>query len=301
MFIKKILILKSDSGKNSGVLRITANGNDVEGALTLNFIISSPLSLILNVGETHEIPVLENECKFKLNTEFSGEAHCLLLENEKPLLYGSTNNDLRIISELRNEYKIRKTIVSSPMSDSQSAQPNSNNQNEPKSQVHSQGKEPNSQAKPQPKTNPQNPKVPNSTNMYAPVKDRVMSQNSEPTVVINEGISYSGENFYIAVKPQLDEMFECYPSEVTLEKLISDSKWVRVDCDDEYYVVGLIFDENGKPEFICYGIPGTYPVKPPEEISDVCEWFPIDLDNKFGEGFWLIYQNALNGKCLKNA
>lgn len=290
MFMKKIIILKSDSGKNSGVLRITANGSDVEGVLTLNFIISSPLSLLLNVGETHQIAVLENECKFKLNTDFSGEAHCLLIENDKPILSGSSSNDLRILSQLRNEYQtiIKKASISAKPE----SKPIAKKQNEEITQPSPRTTQPSRSSR---------PKVPNSTNMYAPVKDRVSSQTSEPTMVINEGITYLGDNFYIAVKPQLDEMFECYPAETNLEKLISDSKWVRVDCDDEYYVVGLIFDEHGKPAFICYGIPGTFPVKPPDEISDVCEWFPVDLDNKYGEGFWLIYQNALNGKCLKNA
>ncbi|MDD4839598.1 MAG: hypothetical protein PHE93_02865 [Clostridia bacterium] len=305
MFIKKILILKSDNGKNSGVLRLTANGTEVEGVLTLNFAITSPLSLLLNTGETHEVSVLENECKFTLNSEFSGEAHCLLLENEMPLLSGSTNNDLRKLSELQNYYseKKAKAIRNTEKTHNQDTIDNNSTETE-REQNNDESKHASDSKYADNQLHDNYSKSANAKtgrNNHTASAKTASAQNSEPSAVINEGISYEGENFYIAVKPQLDEMFECYPTEERLQELISNSKWVRVDCDDEYYVVGLIFDENDKPEFICYGIPGTYPVKPPEEIADVCEWFPFDLENKFGDGFWLIYQNAMTGKCLKNA
>lgn len=125
------------------------------------------------------------------------------------------------------------------------------------------------------------------------------SKDCEPTMVLDEGIQYSGDNFFLAVKPQLDEMFECYPLEEKLTEKINNSKWIRVDADEDFYVVGIINDENELPEFICYGIPGSYTAKPPQEIADVCDWFPIENEYE-SNGYWLIYQSAQTGKCLRN-
>lgn len=280
MFVKKIIILKSESGKNSGVLRLTANGGAIEGALTLNFAVTSPHLLLLHTGRAHEVSVLESDTKFKLSDEFAGDAHCMLIQNETPVLYGSTNNDQRMLAELKNAYFEQKR----------------------KEKAKKEGA-----AKPDNDLAQQYARAPFSENVPEKAQTQSASRpkrnaaaQSEPSSVINEGITYDGENFYIAVKPQLDEMFECYPAESRLNELIANSSWVRVDCDNEYYVVGLIMDNNNKPEFICYGIPGVFAVKPPDEISDVCEWFPLSLDNKFGDGYWLIYQDAKSGKCLRN-
>ncbi|MDR3215927.1 MAG: hypothetical protein LBT55_00740 [Clostridiaceae bacterium] len=121
-----------------------------------------------------------------------------------------------------------------------------------------------------------------------------------PSLVMDDGISYEGDNFYLAVKPQLDEMFVCYPSEETLNNLVPYSRWIKVAVEDDYYVVGIVSDETGTPEFICYGIHGNFLLKPPEEIRDISEWLPLDPLNKDGDGYWLIYQSAVTGKCMKN-
>ncbi len=124
------------------------------------------------------------------------------------------------------------------------------------------------------------------------------AKKKEPTFALDEGIEYNGENFYAAVKPQLEEMFECYPDEKVLNDLIANSRWVKIENEDEFYVVGVISSEQGTPEFICYGIPSTHDNTPPSEISDVCDWFPVDKEVPYGDGYWLIYQSAITGKCL---
>ena len=115
--------------------------------------------------------------------------------------------------------------------------------------------------------------------------------------IFGEGVQYDGVNFYLAIKPQIDEMFVCYPLDDKLENIIENSKWVRIDADDSYYVVGLIF-ENSQPKYICYGIPSDYKVKPPKDIEQVCVWLPINENDENGEGYWLIYQSAINGTII---
>lgn len=116
--------------------------------------------------------------------------------------------------------------------------------------------------------------------------------------VMTGGVDYAGDNFYFAVKPQLDEMFICYPEEKTLNATVPNSRWVKVDTPDGYYVVGLIYDLE-TVLYICYGIPSSFSTQPPPEIADVCVWLPLNPGDREGDGYWLIYQSAVDGKCVR--
>lgn len=118
-----------------------------------------------------------------------------------------------------------------------------------------------------------------------------------------EWIKYDGNNFYFAIKPQIDEMFICYPEEKILDLTVENSKWVRVDAEDGYYVVGLLYDEQ-KPSFICYGVPAYEKFAPPKDIENMCVWLPVDesiAQDKEQKvvGYWMIYQSAQTGEIIK--
>ena len=59
---------------------------------------------------------------------------------------------------------------------------------------------------------------------------------------------YEGENhsFYNKLKGQIDRLFENNPEEEYLEKIIPNSKWVKVEyeADGDYYVVGLVYEND---------------------------------------------------------
>lgn len=112
-----------------------------------------------------------------------------------------------------------------------------------------------------------------------------------PTMLL--GVEFNGKNFYQAVKPQLEEMFVCYPTETRLCERIPNSKWVRVDCEDCYYVVGVI-EELGEALYVCYGIPGREDILPPDEIRNISQFVPVDDDG----GIWMLFQDAKTGRCL---
>lgn len=108
---------------------------------------------------------------------------------------------------------------------------------------------------------------------------------------------YDGNNFYYAVKPQIDELFICYPAEPLLEEVVPNSKWVRVDAEDGYYVVGVLYDGN-EPSFICYGVPECVPDAPsPKELEDMCVWLPLNAPTLVG--YWMIYQSAKTGEIIR--
>ena len=121
-------------------------------------------------------------------------------------------------------------------------------------------------------------------------------KREESKVFAFDNIRFDGNNFYLSVKPQLDEIFVCYPEEDMLNNLVPNSRWVRINTSDGYYVVGLVLDGDSV-SYICYGVPSTDRCAPPQEIADFAVW--LSLGGNDGRGYWLIYQDALTGKCLK--
>ena len=106
--------------------------------------------------------------------------------------------------------------------------------------------------------------------------------------------------FYNKLKNQLDRLFENNPEEEYLEKIIPNSKWVKVEYEKEgdYYVVGLVYQDN-ELSYLCYGVPGVYQKTPPKEIAGYPVWLPLDSDKREGFGYWLAYQNADTGESIK--
>ncbi len=113
------------------------------------------------------------------------------------------------------------------------------------------------------------------------------------------GRGLTGGKFYNSIKGQLDELFESFPKEEYLCSLLKGTDWVRVDYDDNgrYYTVGLIIEDD-TVKYICYGVPGKYAETPPQELKGFCQWLPFDAEAPGGEGYWMMYQDAENGKSV---
>lgn len=110
------------------------------------------------------------------------------------------------------------------------------------------------------------------------------------------------ESFYLQIKDQLDNLFNKYQKHELLERIIPNSKWVKVDYDstDSFYVLGLIYDENNQDIlYISYGVPSKDFNNPPEDLKEYAQWLPVDFNNPESEGFWIVYQSAKDGQTLK--
>jgi len=85
-----------------------------------------------------------------------------------------------------------------------------------------------------------------------------------------------------------------------LNDLIPGSEWVRVEYNDQdqqgHYILGIIYDDNHKPIYICYGIPSKYTPQPPENIKGYCQWIPEKSGQPQESGYWMLYQNASTGE-----
>lgn len=104
-------------------------------------------------------------------------------------------------------------------------------------------------------------------------------------------------SYYERIKPQIERLFETFDEEKSLSEVVPDSRWVKIKYDgDDYYVVGIIYDKN-RPLYVCYGVEGRYGEKP-EKIGDYCSFIPSSIFNLKGDGYWVMYQSAITGKCL---
>lgn len=105
-------------------------------------------------------------------------------------------------------------------------------------------------------------------------------------------------SFYEQAAPQIDKLFRDNPHHAELEKLLPDTRWVRVDFDGKsYYAVGLI---GARPDFVGYAVPAAYTPEPPEELDGYAVWVPRDPAAPAGDGYWVMYQDAVTGASVKN-
>lgn len=107
--------------------------------------------------------------------------------------------------------------------------------------------------------------------------------------------------FFDKLKPQIDKLFENYPAESNLQRIIPSSKWVKVEYEDDgdFYVFGLLYDEDEEIRYVCYGVPAVFEEEPPKELSGFPIWLPLDKNNLKGFGYWLTYQDATTGEPVK--
>jgi len=105
--------------------------------------------------------------------------------------------------------------------------------------------------------------------------------------------------FYNTVKAELNNLFEKFQAEEDLQKIFNQSRWARINYSNEkYYVVGVI-KENDVEKYICYGVPAKYSLTPPKELKGYCTFIPLSIFDLSGDGFWMMFQNAITGECIK--
>lgn len=106
--------------------------------------------------------------------------------------------------------------------------------------------------------------------------------------------------FYDLVSEQIQDLFSKYESEHQLEQLIQNSKWVKVDYEQNgnEYVLGLIYDDINL-KYICYGVPGEYSQNPPKDIESYSQWLPLDPTQPQVGGYWVMYQDAITGESIE--
>jgi len=104
--------------------------------------------------------------------------------------------------------------------------------------------------------------------------------------------------FYLTQKAELNAIFNKFPEFNDLKCFFPDSRWAKIYYDKErYYVVGVV-KEDGVEKYICYGVPGEYSPTPPKELKGYCQFIPLSVFNLHGDGFWMMFQDAITGNCI---
>ena len=103
------------------------------------------------------------------------------------------------------------------------------------------------------------------------------------------------DDFFGLIDEQVDELFSKFPLDEKLGSVVPNSKWVRVDYENngKEYILGLIYEE-GDVKYICYGVPSKFDVAPPPELQPYSQWLQLDGD----DGFWVMYQDAKTGDSI---
>ena len=123
-------------------------------------------------------------------------------------------------------------------------------------------------------------------------KDYARNQNEE-----NSNGRKAPVDYYHSVKNELEDIFSRFSENLSLSQTFPESKWAKIRYSkDRFYVVGLIM-EDGKEKYICYGVPDNQSQTPPKPLEGFCSFLP--LPDKSSEGYWMMFQDAQTGKCIK--
>jgi hypothetical protein len=97
----------------------------------------------------------------------------------------------------------------------------------------------------------------------------------------------------------VDRLFKSYPRDKTLIGAFSCSEWVRVKgtAKDPEYLVGVL-KTDGRVHHICYALAAEDKNNPPSEIKSICAFVPTNAYDE-NKGFFVIFQSAANGECVR--
>ena len=105
--------------------------------------------------------------------------------------------------------------------------------------------------------------------------------------------------YYQSARKELEQLFEKFADYPDLKTYFPDSKFVKIPYSaQKFYIVGVI-KENKQEKYICYGVPEKYSEKAPKELEGYCTFIPLSVFDLKGDGFWMMFQDAVTGECVK--
>ena len=135
-------------------------------------------------------------------------------------------------------------------------------------------------------------------------KENTESENKVETKVYDKNkelkakrMESEGEMFFEQIRQQIEILFSKYERDEKLEKLVPNSKWVKVNYEgsDECYELGVICDDNGVEEYVCYGIPSQDSATPPKSLEEYAKYLKLSPT----DGLWVACQDAKTGETIK--
>lgn len=113
-------------------------------------------------------------------------------------------------------------------------------------------------------------------------------------VTPNENVKFLRETeFFERARKDIDILFKNAEKDKTLAELLPDIEWVKVGFDGHVISVG----RSGNT-FLCYAVEGEYEKNSP--LGAEAQWLPLKRNIPTGKGYWLIFQNLVNGEIIAN-
>lgn len=130
-------------------------------------------------------------------------------------------------------------------------------------------------------------------------KERIDETANGDAQSVRKPFQTDPDGYYLSVKGEIDALFEKYPTDETLCKAFSCSEWVRIKgtAESPEYLVGVVYDD-GRAQYVCYALAAKKGNEPPEEIKEVCTFVPLSVFSD-ADGFFVIFQSAASGECVK--
>lgn len=296
-FYKKTVLLSNQSNYDFGmaILTIEQNNGGVFGSLKA-FDLPSQNNLILGISVDGKQVIKQNIAflngnifSFKLNNDFeiNGKIGCVLCEvgenKVKPIIWGTNG--------FQAEYKkdIIHIIEKDKLSTLKQNLTNEDQYTAKVAEVNEKFKE---------KTNQSiEIKINKEEQLINECNAKLFETTDEEVEELIDTELNKTDDFYGLISEQIDELFKKFPEELKLSNIIPNSKWVKVDYDNngKDYVLGLIYN-NSEIQYICYGVPGDYDNLPPEELQQFSQWIPVE--NRTQKGYWLMFQDAITGDSV---
>ena len=140
-----------------------------------------------------------------------------------------------------------------------------------------------------------------------PINTEIKCENEEENVVINlnkesnqieESNQEKTQTILSALLPQFDYVFNNYEADETLNNLIPNSKFVKINENQEQYSIGAIYEEE-KMRYICYAVMKDYNVPATQELGKHYQWLPLDKEDPLSEGYYIVFQDASDLKIVE--
>ncbi|MBQ8726510.1 MAG: hypothetical protein IJY84_05390 [Clostridia bacterium] len=126
---------------------------------------------------------------------------------------------------------------------------------------------------------------------------REKGDSCENAISEDDGQNDGGQNdYYFKIKSRLNDLFKDFPPQTQLSNMVKNSRWAKIESGEKHYVVGVVY-ERGLAKYICYGLPGNF-LKEPESLNGYSSFIPLSPFDVKGSGYWVMFQDAENGKRI---
>ena len=128
-------------------------------------------------------------------------------------------------------------------------------------------------------------------------EEKVEEINDNQKLIENEKIEEKNSNVKALVN-QFKYVFENYSADETLNTLIPNGKFVKINENENQYSIGAIYEDE-KMKYICYAVMCSYNTPAPEELGEHYQWLPLDKLDPLSEGYYVVFQDANDLKIVE--